>query len=69
VPFASLRSKSGAKANSEKQERIVKWLSASQAAQRVNEPNLGEIIRRMARRYGERKPGRAARASARIKIK
>jgi len=53
----------------EKQERIVKWLSASQAAQRVNEPNLGEIIRRMARRYGERKPGRAARASARIKIK
>jgi 8-oxo-dGTP pyrophosphatase MutT (NUDIX family) len=36
----------------EKQERVVKWLSASQAAERVKEPMLGEIIRRLARRYG-----------------
>jgi hypothetical protein len=36
----------------EKQERIVKWLSASQAAETVKEPMLGEIIRRLARRYG-----------------
>jgi hypothetical protein len=36
----------------EKQERIVKWLSASQAAEKVKEPMLGEIIRRLARRYG-----------------
>ena len=36
----------------EKQERVVKWLSASQAAEKVKEPMLGEIIRRLARRYG-----------------
>src|SRR5260221_359423 len=53
----------------EKQERVVKWLSAAQAAERVNEPNLGEIIRRMARRYDGRKPGWTARARARTKIK
>jgi hypothetical protein len=35
----------------EKQERVVKWLSASQAAEKVKEPMLGEIIRRLARRY------------------
>jgi 8-oxo-dGTP pyrophosphatase MutT (NUDIX family) len=35
----------------EKQERDVKWLSASQAAKRVEEPMLSEIIRRLARRY------------------
>src|SRR6266568_6730724 len=53
----------------EKEERVVKWLSAGQAAQRVNEPNLGEIIRRMARRYDGHKPGWAARTRARTKIK
>jgi 8-oxo-dGTP pyrophosphatase MutT (NUDIX family) len=35
----------------EKQERIVKWVSASRAAEKVSEPTLGEIIRRLARRY------------------
>src|SRR6516164_9036277 len=35
----------------EKQERVVKWLSASQAAEKVSEPRLSEIIRRLARRY------------------
>jgi hypothetical protein len=35
----------------EKQERVVKWLSASQAAEKVKEPMLGEIILRLARRY------------------
>jgi 8-oxo-dGTP pyrophosphatase MutT (NUDIX family) len=35
----------------EKQERDVKWLSASQAAEKVKEPMLREIIRRLARRY------------------
>jgi 8-oxo-dGTP pyrophosphatase MutT (NUDIX family) len=35
----------------EKQERVVKWLSASQAAEKVKEPMLSEIIRRLARRY------------------
>src|SRR5256886_12871335 len=35
----------------EKQERVVKWLSASQAAEKVTEPMLSEIIRRLARRY------------------
>jgi 8-oxo-dGTP pyrophosphatase MutT (NUDIX family) len=35
----------------EKRERVVKWLSASQAAEKVDEPMLGEIIRRLARRY------------------
>jgi 8-oxo-dGTP pyrophosphatase MutT (NUDIX family) len=36
----------------EKQERKVKWLSASEAAEKVKEPMLSEIIRRLARRYG-----------------
>jgi 8-oxo-dGTP pyrophosphatase MutT (NUDIX family) len=35
----------------EKRERVVKWLPASQAAEKVKEPMLGEIIRRLARRY------------------
>ena len=35
----------------EKQERVVKWLSASQAAEKVDEPRLGQIIRRLARKY------------------
>jgi 8-oxo-dGTP pyrophosphatase MutT (NUDIX family) len=35
----------------EKQERVVKWLSASQAAEKVKEPMLSEIILRLARRY------------------
>jgi 8-oxo-dGTP pyrophosphatase MutT (NUDIX family) len=35
----------------EKQERVVKWLSASQAAEKVNEPKLSAIILRLARRY------------------
>ena len=35
----------------EKQERVVKWLSASQAVEKVKEPMLGEIIRRLARKY------------------
>ncbi len=36
----------------EKQERRVKWLSASKAAEKVKEPMLSEMIRRLARRYG-----------------
>jgi 8-oxo-dGTP pyrophosphatase MutT (NUDIX family) len=36
----------------EKQERKVKWLSASDAAEKVKEPMLSEIIRRLGRRYG-----------------
>ena len=35
----------------EKQERVVKWLSASQAAEKVKEPKLSAIILRLARRY------------------
>jgi 8-oxo-dGTP pyrophosphatase MutT (NUDIX family) len=35
----------------EKQERVVRWLSASQAAEKVDEPRLGQIIRRLARKY------------------
>jgi len=35
----------------EKRERIVKWLSASQAAEKVKEPKLSAIILRLARRY------------------
>jgi 8-oxo-dGTP pyrophosphatase MutT (NUDIX family) len=35
----------------EKHQRVVKWLSASQAAEKVKEPMLGEIILRLARRY------------------
>jgi 8-oxo-dGTP pyrophosphatase MutT (NUDIX family) len=38
----------------EKQERIVKWVSGSRAAEKVSEPTLGEIIRRLARRYDGR---------------
>jgi hypothetical protein len=38
----------------EKQERIIKWLSASQAAEKVDEPRLGAIIRRLARNYDGR---------------
>jgi hypothetical protein len=53
----------------EKEERVVKWLSAAQAAERVNEPHLGEIIRRVARRYDGRQPAWAARTRARTKIK
>src|SRR5436189_1216791 len=34
----------------EKQERKVKWVSASEAAEKVKEPMLSEIIRRLARR-------------------
>jgi len=36
----------------EKQERRVKWLSASEAAEKVKEPMLSEIIRRLGRKYG-----------------
>jgi 8-oxo-dGTP pyrophosphatase MutT (NUDIX family) len=39
----------------EKQQRIVKWLSASQAAEKVDEPRLGKIIRRLARKYDGQK--------------
>jgi 8-oxo-dGTP pyrophosphatase MutT (NUDIX family) len=35
----------------EKQDRVVKWLSASQAAEKVKEPNLSAIILRLARKY------------------
>ena len=35
----------------EKPERVVKWLSASQAAEKVKEPKLSAIILRLARRY------------------
>src|SRR5262249_7635612 len=35
----------------EKQERVVKWLSASQAAEKVKEPKLSAIILRLAGRY------------------
>jgi 8-oxo-dGTP pyrophosphatase MutT (NUDIX family) len=35
----------------EKQERRVKWLSASKAAEKVKDPVLSKIIRRMARKY------------------
>src|ERR1700730_13529854 len=35
-----------------KQERKIKWLSASTAAEKVKEPMLSEIIRRLGRRYG-----------------
>jgi 8-oxo-dGTP pyrophosphatase MutT (NUDIX family) len=38
----------------EKQERVIKWLSASQAAEKVDEPMLGQIIRRLARKYDGR---------------
>jgi len=35
----------------EKRERVVKWLSALQAAEKVKEPKLSAIILRLARRY------------------
>jgi 8-oxo-dGTP pyrophosphatase MutT (NUDIX family) len=35
----------------EKQERRVKWLSASKAADKVKDPALSKIIRRVARKY------------------
>jgi 8-oxo-dGTP pyrophosphatase MutT (NUDIX family) len=35
----------------EKQERIVKWLSAPEAAEKVKEPKLSAIILRLARKY------------------
>ena len=37
------------KAWPEKEERKIKWLSATKAAEKVKEPRLGEIIRRLAR--------------------
>jgi hypothetical protein len=33
----------------EKSEREVKWLSARKAAKRVNDPELGQLIKRLAR--------------------
>jgi 8-oxo-dGTP pyrophosphatase MutT (NUDIX family) len=38
----------------EKEERVIKWLSASEAAKKVDEPMLGQIIRRLARKYDGR---------------
>jgi 8-oxo-dGTP pyrophosphatase MutT (NUDIX family) len=35
----------------EKKERRIKWLSASKAAERVKDPLLSKIIRRVARKY------------------
>jgi 8-oxo-dGTP pyrophosphatase MutT (NUDIX family) len=35
----------------EKRERVVKWLSASQAAEKIKEPKLSAIILRLARKY------------------
>jgi 8-oxo-dGTP pyrophosphatase MutT (NUDIX family) len=35
----------------ERQQRVVKWLSASQAAEKVKEPKLSAIILRLARKY------------------
>ena len=35
----------------EKQERVIRWLSASQAAEKVEEPMLRRIIGRLARKY------------------
>jgi 8-oxo-dGTP pyrophosphatase MutT (NUDIX family) len=35
----------------EKHERRVKWLSASKAAEKVKDPVLSEMIRRIARKY------------------
>jgi len=35
----------------EKQERVARWLSASQAAEKVEEPKLSAIILRLARKY------------------
>src|SRR5262245_1728923 len=39
------------KQSAEKQDRVVKWLSASQAEEKVKDPKLTEIILRLARRY------------------
>jgi 8-oxo-dGTP pyrophosphatase MutT (NUDIX family) len=36
----------------EKQQRRVKWLSASKAAEKVKEPMLSKLIRQLARKYG-----------------
>jgi 8-oxo-dGTP pyrophosphatase MutT (NUDIX family) len=36
----------------EKPKRVVKWLSASQSAEKVKEPKLSAIILRLARKYG-----------------
>jgi 8-oxo-dGTP pyrophosphatase MutT (NUDIX family) len=35
----------------EKQQRRVKWLSASKAAEKVKDPTLSAIIKRIARKY------------------
>ena len=35
----------------EKQERVAKWHSASQAVEKVKEPKLSAIILRLARKY------------------
>jgi hypothetical protein len=35
----------------EKNERKVKWLPAAKAAEKVKEPMLSKLIRRLARRY------------------
>ena len=35
----------------EKEERRIKWLSASKAAEKVKDPVLSKIIRRVARKY------------------
>jgi 8-oxo-dGTP pyrophosphatase MutT (NUDIX family) len=46
-----LEVKRQSKAWPEKQERQVKWLSASKAAEKVNDPVLSKLIRRIARKY------------------
>ena len=46
-----LEVKRQSKQGPEMQERKIKWLSASKAAEKVKEPMLGKIIRRLARRY------------------
>jgi 8-oxo-dGTP pyrophosphatase MutT (NUDIX family) len=46
-----LEVKRQSKAWPEMQERKVKWLSAAEAAEKVKDPMLSEIIRRLARRY------------------
>ena len=46
-----LEVKRQSKAWPEKQERRVKWLSASKAAEKVNDPVLSKIIQRVARKY------------------
>jgi 8-oxo-dGTP pyrophosphatase MutT (NUDIX family) len=51
VPVFPLKVKRQRKKWPEKQERRVKWLSASKAARRVKDPVLSKIIQRMARKY------------------